>query len=1483
MPPRAISPDGGRGRGRGGRGGGRGGERGGGRGGFRGGFRGDGDRGYGRGRGDRGFGRGRGDRGAAPGGGDRGRGRGAAFGRGGAPPPGSPPPLPAAHVTAIGVRRPAYGTAGQAVSLISNHVEVKLDQGFIYQYDGIRSVYDLVIILPNDENRRIDKNFQIIRALQTDVEERLSAQPGVYDGRKNLFTSFDLGFESGAQEYVVPMASPASVEGGRPPQEFRVRLTHVKSINPEVLQRFVKGERSHDNEVLTAIMALNIVIRMEPSMRFPFNKRSFFTDRETKDIGGGIVLWRGYFQSVRPAIDRMLINIDITTGTMYKPGRLVELALDFLNRPRKPDALAPRHGFPDRERLRLQQFISGIKIITPYRNQDPDARRLVKKVTRESARERTFEIGDGGTMTVAQYFQDQLNIPLQYPDMLSTRAVIPMELCEVPPGQLIRKQMTPDNIRSILEFSTTRPSDRMRRIQDGLGVLQYGQSEYVSQFGMNVSDELVEVNGRIIRPPVLKYNPGSRQPNVQPSQGAWNLIDRRLYRAAEIPNWVLLIYENQRRSRREVVNRLATDFVRGCEAVGIHANPEPAVVRWESGQGNIGRQLRAACEECQRRARAPPTLIIAVLPEGGNDIYTAIKHFGDITAGIATQCMKSSKCFRARPQYFANITLKVNVKLGGINAIPDVSYLDDPINPTIVMGKPLTPWHTTTLIQFLVTRWGHHTPSPGSKDRPSYTAVVGSVDTSGARYISRIGVQASSREIIEDIENMCVSIFEQFRDTMGKFPKRILFYRDGVSEGEFRAIIGEELTLIRSACEKLGFEANITLIIVGKYHKVVFFPGPNSPADRSENCPAGTVVDTGVISPIEFDYYLYGHAGLLGTSKPAHYNVLLDEVGFTVDGLQSLSFALCHVYARCTRSVSLPAPLYYAHNVCTRAKNHYNPQQGQRLFMSDIATETTDPTGPASAAGSGDLPSNTILSPMDTHPYVQESSVAPEDLSIIPSLFHRTSGSSILPDGPLPKGSTDHKEKSGETGSRDQVTINVLPDDTLLEIFRFYRGNVLYREWWWKKLTDVCRRWRHVIFASPQGLELQVKCTDNTPTRTSLDIWPQFPITIISFNRDVKDEGPQDNIVAALERRDRACLIYLYHLRSCMLERLAPLMQEPFPALTHLHLESSNYDSPPVLPEPDRFLGGSAPRLQIFSLWNIHFPFPALSKLLLSASHLSNIDLHDIPITAYISPEAMATFLAALPRLTDLSFGFRSPQSRPSQISLPPRTRAVLPALTRLVFRGVSEYLEDFVARIDTPLLTWCITTLFMDLIFNVPHFCEFISRAESLRPHNPAKVTLSSWSIDIIFGSFLLGLGSEYSSRLELEIKCQDADWQISSMAQVCSQLSPLFTRVEQLDIRERIYEEAWPRNDIDPTQWFELFDPFPGVQSLYVYDKLTPIVAHTLRELTGERVTQVLPALRSLFFKATSPSPTCTLEDIEAFVAARQHSSQSVDVHWE
>lgn len=163
---------------------------------------------------------------------------------------------------------------------------------------------------------------------------------------------------------------------------------------------------------------------MEPTSKYPFNVRSFFTDREKKDIGGGIVLWRGYFQSVRPAPGRMLINIDISTGMMYKPGTLIALCLEIIGKAGgNPNLLAPTKGLPERTQHQLNRLVSGVKVITTtgsgHAGRTP---RSVKRLTRHGARTEEFDLRleNGGTrrITVADYFQQTCNRPLQFPDVL---------------------------------------------------------------------------------------------------------------------------------------------------------------------------------------------------------------------------------------------------------------------------------------------------------------------------------------------------------------------------------------------------------------------------------------------------------------------------------------------------------------------------------------------------------------------------------------------------------------------------------------------------------------------------------------------------------------------------------------------------------------------------------------------------------------------------------------------------------------------------------------------------------------------------------------------------------------------------------------------------------------------------------------------------------------------------------------------------------
>jgi len=60
--------------------------------------------------------------------------------------------------------------------------------------------------------------------------------------------------------------------------------------------------------------------------------------------------------------------------------------------------------------------------------------------------------------------------------------------------------------------------------------------------------------------------------------------------------------------------------------VGIRIEDTP-FISWENGQGKIADQLRAAGAKCAAKYNAGPNLIVVILPEGGNDIYTAVKQY----------------------------------------------------------------------------------------------------------------------------------------------------------------------------------------------------------------------------------------------------------------------------------------------------------------------------------------------------------------------------------------------------------------------------------------------------------------------------------------------------------------------------------------------------------------------------------------------------------------------------------------------------------------------------------------------------------------------------------------------------------------------------------------------------------------------------------------------------------------------------------------
>ena len=130
-----------------------------------------------------------------------------------------------------------------------------------------------------------------------------------------------------------------------------------------------------------------------------------------------------------------------------------------------------------------------------------------------------------------------------------------------------------------------------------------------------------------------------------------------------------------------------------------------------------------------------------------------------------------------------------------------------------------------------------------------------------------------------------------------RLPDHILFYRDGVTESQFGMVKLNELPLVRQGCNRAGQRAGlgtnwcpqITLLVVGKRHHARFYPGNPGPIRTPQaNLLAGLVVDTVVTSPWKADFYLQSHDSILGTARSAHYIVIENESGYTMDEIQEL-------------------------------------------------------------------------------------------------------------------------------------------------------------------------------------------------------------------------------------------------------------------------------------------------------------------------------------------------------------------------------------------------------------------------------------------------------------------------------------------------------------------------------------------------------------------------------------------------------------------
>lgn len=819
------------------------------------------------------------------------------------PNPPQPPELPMFNCP----RRPNLGRDGRTIVLRANHFQVTMPRGYVHHYD--------INIQPDKCPRKV--NREIIETMVHAYSKIFGTLRPVFDGRNNLYTRDPLPIGNDRVELEV------TLPGEGKDRVFRVNIKWVAQVSLFALEEALEGRTRQIP--YDAILALDVVMRHLPSMTYTPVGRSFFSspDGYYHPLGGGREVWFGFHQSVRPSQWKMMLNIDVSATAFYKAQPVIEFMCEVLD---IRDINEQRKPLTDSQRVKFTKEIKGLKIeITHCGTMRRKYR--VCNVTRRPSQMQSFplQLENGQTVecTVAKYFLDKYKMKLRYPHLPCLQVgqehkhtYLPLEVCNIVAGQRCIKKLTDMQTSTMIKATARSAPDREREINNLVRRADFNNDAYVQEFGLTISNHMMEVRGRVLAPPKLQYGGrpsqsltgqigglGMAKQQALPIQGVWDMRGKQFYTGVEIRVWAIACFAPQRTVREDALRLFTTNLQKISNDAGMPIIGQPCFCKYATGPDQVEpmfRYLKTTFQALQ--------LVVVVLP-GKTPVYAEVKRVGDTVMGMATQCVQAKNVNKTSPQTLSNLCLKINVKLGGINSILVPSIRPKVFNePVIFLGSDVT-----------------HPPA-GDNKKPSIAAVVGSMDAHPSRYAATVRVQQHRQEIIQELSSMVRELLIMFyKSTGGYKPHRIILYRDGVSEGQFLAVLQHELTAIREACIKLegDYKPGITFIVVQKrHHTRLFCSDKKDQSGKSGNIPAGTTVDVGITHPTEFDFYLCSHQGIQGTSRPSHYHVLWDDNHFDSDELQCLTYQLCHTYVRCTRSVSIPAPAYYAHLVAFRARYH---------------------------------------------------------------------------------------------------------------------------------------------------------------------------------------------------------------------------------------------------------------------------------------------------------------------------------------------------------------------------------------------------------------------------------------------------------------------------------------------------------------------------------------------------------------------------------
>ncbi|EGT34479.1 hypothetical protein CAEBREN_05615 [Caenorhabditis brenneri] len=534
----------------------------------------------------------------------------------------------------------------------------------------------------------------------------------------------------------------------------------------------------------------------------------------------------------------------------------------------------------------------------------------------------------------------------------------------------------------LIQYTTYTAPQRLALLQNIVGQLGIGDvppvvdnnDRHMTRHGLSIDKELLSVKATVLPAPTVVYGEGSKFEDVE-HLGEWEAVTNEpIRKVLEDSIYVRdLDEEAPKRTKRllgsilHVKSPINGGAAMQYDPAGYHrimkaVEESGQPVAWENkeaGQAAIQgildfcqgvdqeisileffAKLKNNLDEnkykkCDEEVIIPFVLVIFEVrcstlttfrQEYHND-YNYIKYLGDNEIGIFTQgiLVNNLSIIQSDPKACKLTRLMVEKILGKIGTThrkleregshKSWTKLTDPKSPTLVLGVDVS-----------------H-PSPREREefnvrRLSVASVVGNIDFDCKEFRASSRIQDAGEEKLVRFQEEIAARLNDFIQNTGSRPAHIVVYRDGLCETDFQRILYEERLNIEQCCVELapGYQPTITYIVVTKRHHTRFFLKGSTKGHETQgfNVLPGTLVEDTVTTKDYYDFYLTTQVGQKGVAKPTHYYILHDTWKPKVTFWPTVTHALTYMFCRATSTVSLPAPVLYAHLAAKRAKECLN-------------------------------------------------------------------------------------------------------------------------------------------------------------------------------------------------------------------------------------------------------------------------------------------------------------------------------------------------------------------------------------------------------------------------------------------------------------------------------------------------------------------------------------------------------------------------------